>query len=89
MTQVMLSGYPEAVLGEGTIVIDLPRSAVAGDAVHAVATRHPKLRDALLHDDGHARRSTKTLINGTVVSTATPIPTGVTVTVLAALPCDG
>ncbi|MGH3624178.1 MAG: MoaD/ThiS family protein [Sciscionella sp.] len=89
MTQVMLSGYPEAVLGRGRIAVLLPTSALAGDAMRAVATRHPKLREALLHEDGQARRNTKTLINGTVVDATTPIPAGAPVTVLAALPCDG
>ena len=89
MTLVMLSGYPEAVLGQGRIAVDLPTTAHAGDAVRAVARRHPKLRDALLHGDGQARRSTKILINGSVVEAATPIPTGASVTVLAGLPCDG
>lgn len=89
MTRVTLSGYPEAVLGSDSISMELRASALAGDVVVEVATRHPKLRSALLHDDGRPRRSTKVLVGGTVVDPATPVSGGRPVTVLAALPCDG
>lgn len=62
MAQVRLSGYPEAVLGQSRISLELPASALAGDAVRAVAVYHPRLGQALLGEDGRARRSTKVLI---------------------------
>lgn len=89
MTTVSLSGYPEAVLGRSAVDVVLPPGAVVADAVTAVAERDSNLREALLKPDTRPRRSTKTLINGSVVDPATRIPAGASVTVLAALPCDG
>jgi hypothetical protein len=89
MTTVALSGYPEAVLGRSSITVALPSGAVLADVVSTVAAQHSKLGPALLHADSRPRHSTKTLLNGAVASLDTPIPAGASVTVLAALPCDG
>ena len=89
MTTVALSGYPEAVLGRSSITVSLPSGALLADAVSAVATRHDKLGPALLHADSRPRCSTKALLNGSVADLDTAIPPGASVTVLAALPCDG
>lgn len=89
MTIVALSGYPEAVLGRSSITVPLPPGAVLSDAVSAVAAQHSKPGPALLHADSRPRRSTKTLLNGAVAELDTTIPAGASVTVLAALPCDG
>jgi hypothetical protein len=89
MTTVALSGYPEAVLGRSLITVALPPSAILADAVSAVAAQHSKLGPALLHADSRPRRSTKALLNGAVADPDTPILAGASVTVLAALPCDG
>jgi hypothetical protein len=89
MITVALSGYPEAVLGCGWITVPLPSDAVLADVVSAVAARHSKLGPALLHADSRPRRSTKALLNGAVAAFDVPIPAGASVTVLAALPCDG
>lgn len=89
MMTVNLSGYPEAVLGRSAMDIALPRDAIVADAVTAIAEQDSNLREALLHPDSCPRRSTKALINGSVASLTTPIPTDSSITVLAALPCDG
>lgn len=89
MTSIALSGYPEAVLGRSVINVPLPSGAVGADAISAVAAQHSKLRSALLHADSRPRRSTKVLLNGSVADLDARIPTGASVTVLAALPCDG
>ncbi|MGH3623589.1 MAG: MoaD/ThiS family protein [Sciscionella sp.] len=89
MTTIVLSGYPEAVLGRSSITVPLPSGAVLADAVSAVAAQHNKLGPALLHTDSRPRRSTKALLNGAVADLATPIPARASVTVLATLPCDG
>lgn len=89
MTTVALSGYPEAVLGRSSITVPLPPGAVVADAISAVAAQHDKLGPALLHPDSRPRRSTKALLNGAVADLDTPIAAGASVTVLAALPCDG
>lgn len=89
MTTVRLSGYPEAILGRSSITLALPGGAVMADAVRAVAAQHRKLGTSLQHADSRPRNSTKTLLNGVVAGPDTPIPSGATVTVLAALPCDG
>ena len=89
MTTIMLSGYPEAVLGRSSLTVSLPSDAVLHDAVAAVAAQHPKLATALLHDDTHPRRSTKILVEGAVADLNRAFPFGEAVTVLAALPCDG
>lgn len=89
MTTVALSGYPEAVLGRSTIMVPLSPGAVVADAVSAVAAQHSRLGPALLHADSRPRRSTKVLLNGSVADPDARIPTGASVTVLAALPCDG
>jgi ammonia channel protein AmtB len=89
MTTVALSGYPEAVLGRTSIVVPLAAGAVLADAVSAVAAQHSRLDTALLHADSRPRRSTKALINGVVADLGTVIPADSSVTVMAALPCDG
>lgn len=89
MTTIALSGYPEAVLSRSSITVPLPSGAVLADAISAVAAQHDKLVPALLHADSRPRRSTKALLNGVVAGLDTAIPARATVTVLAALPCDG
>jgi len=89
MTTVALGGYPEAVLGRSSITMSLPVGAVLADAVAAIAAQHSKLGPALLHTDARPRRSTMAMLNGVVADLETPIPAGASVTVLAALPCDG
>jgi hypothetical protein len=88
-TRKRLSGYPETMLGRSSITVTLPSGAVLAGAVSAVAAQHDKLDPALLHADSRPRRSTKTLLNGAVADLNTAIPAGASVTVLAALPCDG
>jgi hypothetical protein len=86
---VGLLDYPEAILAADAVSLDLPPTATATAVVGALASRSPRLREALMHADGVPRRSTKVLANGVPLSPASPVPATGPLTVLAALPCDG
>ncbi|ACY97689.1 MULTISPECIES: hypothetical protein [Thermomonospora] len=86
---VHLLGYPEAVLATDTITLDAPPDATADYVVRQVATLAPGLDEALLHEDGSPRQTTKVMVHGVPVAHRTPIGREPTVTVLASLPCDG
>jgi hypothetical protein len=86
---VGLRGYPEAVLAADTVTLDVPRTVTASAIVADLATRSPRLREALVHEDGYPRQSTKVLVDGVPINHASLIPVDSAVTVLAALPCDG
>lgn len=77
-----LRGYPEAVLAAETVTLNLPRTETASAVVAELATRSSRLREALVHEDGRPRQSTKVLVNGVPVNHATPLPADATVTVL-------
>lgn len=86
---VALRGYPEAVLATGTVTLEARTDLTAGSVVRQVASLSPTLGDALLHEDGIPRRTTKVMICGVPVDHGTPVGMESTVTVLASLPCDG
>lgn len=86
---VGLRGYPEAVLATDTITLDVPPRPTAEALVQNLASRSPRLNEALMRGDGIPRQSTKVLVDGVPVSHATRIEIDSTVTVLASLPCDG
>jgi hypothetical protein len=89
LLSVGLRGYPEAILGVDAVTLDVPESPTAAAVIKSLALRSPRLCDTLLREDGAPRQSSKVLTDGTPVSHASPLPASGTVTVLAALPCDG
>lgn len=86
---VHLLGYPEAVLATDTITLDAPPDATAGSVVRHVAALAPGLDEALLHEDGSPRQTTKVMVQDVPVDHRTPVSGKSAVTVLASLPCDG
>ncbi len=87
--EVGLRGYPEAVLGISRVTLAVPADPTASDVVRELARRSPRLSEALTHPDGSPRRSTKVLVEGCVASGELPMSGTESVTILAALPCDG
>jgi hypothetical protein len=86
---VGLRGYPEAVLAADAITLDLPGTSTASAIIQGLAAKSARLRHALLREDGTPRQSSKVLVDGTPIAHASVLPSSGTVTVLAALPCDG
>lgn len=84
-----LRGYPEAVLASNSVTLDLPETVTASGAVGTLASSFPALREALIGSNGTPRMSSKILIDGTPVAHDSVLPEQGSVTVLAALPCDG
>lgn len=86
---VALRGYPEAVLATGTVTLEARPDLTAGSVVRQVAGLSPALDEALLHEDGAPRQTTKVMIDGVPIDHGTPVGMESTLTVLASLPCDG
>ncbi|MFC0865219.1 hypothetical protein ACFHYQ_23265 [Sphaerimonospora cavernae] len=86
---VGLRGYPEAVLAADVVTLDVNSGVTAGAVVQSLARTSSGLGEALIRPDGEPRQAAKVLVDGTLVSHETQIRTGSSVTVVAALPCDG
>ena len=87
--KVNLLGYPEALLAIDTVTVALPLAVTADSLATRIANMSPQLVDALLHEDGTPRQTTKVLINGRPVMNEAAVTANDEVAVLASLPCDG
>lgn len=84
-----LAGYPEAILGRPSVDVTCDERTTAVALVRAVAGRNAKLYEALIDGD-RVRSSTKLLVDGAVVdANLATVNRANSVTLLAALPCDG
>lgn len=86
---VDLRGYPEAVLAADRVTLNLLPTVTAGDVVRSLAGRSPRLGEALLDGYGAPRQSTKVIADGRPAHPSVPVGRANSITVLAALPCDG
>ncbi len=73
-------------LPEGEIVLELPEGASAGEAMAALASRFPVLREKLYNSRGNRKRLVSALVNGTSVQFlqgfSTPLSDGDELTLL-------
>jgi len=89
-TLVELRALAEAVLGIPRISVELPAGPFTpATLTDALVRRSPTLRRHVLHENGTLRSSTKVLAGGGVVGPNDALPSGTTVTLIPAFPCDG